>query len=58
VTGRVVQHGIAHSAPAGRGKCRNQQMEAEWQRQWEQQQPMPRQTICQNVGGFLTWTTY
>jgi hypothetical protein len=33
-------------------------MEAEWQRQWEQQQPMPRQTIYQNVGGFRTWTTY
>jgi hypothetical protein len=40
----------------------NQQMEAErqrqWQRQWEQQQSMPRQTICQNVGGFLSCTIY
>ena len=40
----------------------NQQMEAErqrqWQRQWEQQQSMPRQTICQNVGGWLSCTTY
>ena len=40
----------------------HQQMEAErqrqWQRQWEQQQSIPRQTICQNVGGWLTCTTY
>ena len=40
----------------------NQQMAAErqrqWQRQWEQRQSMPRQTICQNVGGWLSCTTY
>jgi hypothetical protein len=40
----------------------SQQMEAErqrqWQRQWEQRQSMPRQTICQNVGGWLSCTTY
>lgn len=39
----------------------NQQMEAERQRQWQwerQQQSMPRQTICQNVGGYLSCTTY
>lgn len=40
----------------------NQQMEAEQRRQWqrrlEQQYSMPRQTMCQNVGGFLTCTTY
>jgi hypothetical protein len=37
-----------------------QQMDAErqWQRQWEQRQSMPRQTICQNVGGWLSCTTY
>jgi hypothetical protein len=40
----------------------NQQMAAErqrqWQRQWEQRQSTPRQTICQNVGGWLSCTTY
>ena len=40
----------------------NQQMAAErqrqWQRQWEQRQSMARQTICQNVGGWLSCTTY
>ena len=39
-----------------------QHMEAErqrqWQQQWEQRQSMPRQTICQNVGGWLSCTTY
>jgi hypothetical protein len=30
----------------------------QWQRQWEQRQSMPRQTICQNVGGWLSCTTY
>jgi hypothetical protein len=33
----------------------NQQIEAERQRQ---QQSTPRQTICQNHGGYLSCTTY
>jgi hypothetical protein len=50
------------ACPVGSGRCHgavgNQQMAAERQRQWEQRQSMPPQTICQNVGGFLTCTTY
>ena len=36
----------------------NQQMEAERLRQWQLQQSMPRQAICQNVGGTLSCTAY
>lgn len=34
------------------------QIQAEQQRQWQMQQSMPRQAICQNVGGMLSCTTY
>jgi hypothetical protein len=36
----------------------NQQIEAERRRQQQQQQSTPRQTICQNHGGYLSCTTY
>jgi hypothetical protein len=35
-----------------------QQMEAERLRQWQAQQSMPRHTMCQNVGGMVSCTTY
>lgn len=34
------------------------QIQADQQRQWQMQQSMPRQVMCQNVVGMLSCTTY